>query len=102
MLRVQVILQLSSSGNEKLAGRIGIRLFQDAPSGATRFAALARDRQGVGYVRSQIDGIAKGFISSSGVTSLNYSSQDSTAFEQLEQLEVKLRVVMLQQLLLPL
>lgn len=45
-----------------------------APVGVARFAELAEDRDGVGYVRSKIDGIEKDrVIRSSGVASLAYS-----------------------------
>ena len=44
-----------------------------APVGVARFAELAEDRDGVGYVRSKIDGIEKDrVIRSSGVASLAY------------------------------
>lgn len=44
-----------------------------APIGVARFAELAEDRDGVGYVRSKIDGIEKDrVIRSSGVASLAY------------------------------
>ena len=103
---------LSLSAGDQLGGRISIQLFKDTPVGATRFAALTKGRQGVGYARSQIDGIAKvprlgcvlshpctsvlmgqpvqGFISSSGVKSLNYgSSQDDPDFAELDLLEAR-------------
>jgi peptidyl-prolyl cis-trans isomerase B (cyclophilin B) len=44
-----------------------------APIGVARFAELAEDKDGVGYVRSKIDGIEKDrVIRSSGVASLAY------------------------------
>lgn len=43
----------------QINGRIKIELFDDVPVGARRFALLAKGNQGVGYQRSQIDGIAK-------------------------------------------
>ena len=61
----QVYLQLKSTeapgpkNNVQINGRITIKLFDDSPVGARRFALLAKGNQGVGYQRSQIDGIAK-------------------------------------------
>lgn len=56
------------------AGRLTVRLFDDVPVGAARFADLARDRGGVGYVRSPISAVSPAsFIASSGVARLSYS-----------------------------
>jgi len=62
------------------AGRLTIHLFDDVPVGAARFADLARDREGVGYVRSRIDAVSPdAFIASSGVASLSYSDVSRVA-----------------------
>ena len=51
-----------------------------APVGVARFAELAEDRDGVGYVRSKIDGIEKDrVIRSSGVASLVYRDGGSAS-----------------------
>jgi peptidyl-prolyl cis-trans isomerase B (cyclophilin B) len=56
------------------AGRVVIRTYDDVPIGSARFADLARDRGGVGYVRSRIDSVSPGaFVASSGVASLSYA-----------------------------
>ena len=61
----QVFLEVKSTeapgpkNNVQINGRIKIQLFDDVPVGAQRFALLAKGNQGVGYQRSQIDGIAK-------------------------------------------
>ena len=60
------------------AGRLVIRTYDDVPVGAERFADLARDRGGVGYVRSRIDAVSPGeYIGSSGVASLSYADVSS-------------------------
>jgi len=73
-----VFLDISIDGAP--AGRLTVHLFDDVPVGAARFADLARDRQGVGYVRSRIDAVSPdAFIASSGVASLSYSDVSSVS-----------------------
>jgi len=68
----RVFLDISIDGAP--AGRLTVKLFDDVPVGAARFADLARDRGGVGYVRSPISAVSPGsFIASSGVARLSYS-----------------------------
>ena len=62
------------------AGRLTVRLYDDVPVGAARFADLARDRGGVGYVRSPISTVSPAsFIASSGVARLSYSEISQVA-----------------------
>ena len=56
------------------AGRFTVELFDDVPLGAARFADLARDRRGVGYRGSRIDGVVPGReVRASGLPRLSYA-----------------------------
>ena len=76
------------------AGRVVVKIFDDVPVSAARFADLVRDVDGIGYRNSKIDGVvADTEVRCSGLVSLTARAETPsliTGGETIEQLEPEL------------
>ena len=75
---VRAFLDVAVDGEP--VGRVTVKLYDDVPLGAARFADLARDVDGVGYRNSRVDGVrADEEVRCSGVASLAYRADAAAA-----------------------